>query len=395
MLDVFKDRNIIIFGRNFINVLGQIRGFGETGIKPILVWIKEDCQTPKESRYISHYYEVQSLEDGVELIVAEFGNSNFKNILFSDNDEIITLFDRYYKRLEKNFIFFRTKNRGVIQKAMLKEFQCNLALKHGMNPPRSEVVYVGQYPKDLNYPVITKVVDSTDYKHWKGYQVVCNSESELQKAYEDVFSDFIGHDRILLQEFIEKENELQIEGVSYNYGEDVYLPLQVLSYRQHKNGYGTYKFAEPYNSGEELKQSIQGLLKEIGYSGVFEVEFLLGRDGQLYFLEINLRFTLFNYLLPQMGTNLGLIWAQAELEGILYTENILVSKKPLSVIYDDRDFQLSVLNGEIRWYHQLRDFMQSDYYLIWNKKDVKPVAAYWYRRLKSIVSRHILRSNKQ
>lgn len=382
--------DVIIFGRNFINVLGQIRGLGEAGVNPILIWLKEGNLTPKESKYIAEYYEVQSIQEGIDFIVSHFSEGNKKKVLLSDNDEIINQFDKNYSNLEKFFYFFRTKERGTMSWAMQKEFQCRLASKYNMNPPRYEIVNIGEMPSSLRYPIISKVTDSTDYKHWKGYQVVCSSECELKTAYEKVFIDYEGHDRILLQEYVEKDNELQVEGVSYNYGEDVYLPLQVLSHRQHKNGYGTYKYAEPYNSGETLKNNIQSLLKEIGYSGVFEVEFLLGKDGKLYFLEINLRFTLFNYLLPQMGTNLGLIWAQAEFNGTLTTDEIIVSQKPLSVIYDDRDFKLSVLKGEVSFFHQIGDFIRSDYYLIWNKRDLKPVVYYWYRRLK-ILLRHFLK----
>lgn len=388
----YLNKEVIIFGRNFINVLGQIRSFGEAGIKPILVWLDESVMTPKESKYIAEYYEVRSIQEGLDFIIAKFAEVGRKKVLLSDNDEIITSFDKNFDKLEGYFFFFRTRERGKMALAMQKEYQCRLASKYNMNPPRSEIVNVGEFPSTLHYPIISKVTDSTDYKHWKGYQVVCKNEGELREAYENTFSDFTGHDKILLQEFIEKVNELQVEGVSYNYGEDLYLPLQVLSHRQHKNGYGTYKYAEPYNSGEDLKRNIQNLLKEIGYNGVFEVEFLVGVDGQLYFLEINLRFTLFNYLLPQMGANLGLIWAQAERGDELNTDGIEIAKKSLSVIYDDRDFQLSVLNGDVKWYRQLKDFFVSDFYLIWNKKDLKPVYSYWFRRVKSIVKRHLLRS---
>ena len=388
-LSSYDGREVIVFGRNYINVIGQIRSFGEAGHKCVLVWVKEDAHTPKESRYVETYHEVKNVNEGMELILSLYGNNPKKNIISTDNDEIVTLLNANRERIEDKFFYFGTNQNGMMQKAMQKEYQCALAQRHNMGIPKSEIVKVGEMPHELKYPIITKVLDSTDYKHWKGYQVVCENEGELLNAYQTTFADFGSHDKILLQEFVEKQNELQVEGVSLNGGEEIFLPIQVLSHRQHKNGYGTFKYAEQYHYGDELINNIQALLKDIGYTGVFEVEYLVGKDNKLYFLEINLRYTLFNYLMTRMGVNLADVWASSVISGRLKSENVKISSTPKSVIYEDRDFQLSVLHGDLKCGQWVSDFIKSDCYLILNRKDWKPVLFYLVRRVAGIVRRKI------
>ncbi len=69
-----KDRKCIIFGRNTGNVLGQIRSFGEEGIKSIVVWYGFDGHNPRDSKYVEEFIEVMHENDGLIYIIDRFGN---------------------------------------------------------------------------------------------------------------------------------------------------------------------------------------------------------------------------------------------------------------------------------------------------------------------------------
>ena len=50
-----------------------------------------------------------------------------------------------------------------------------------------------------------------------------------------------------------------------------------------KDAYGSYLYFEKYKGGETLFNQLKAMFIEIGYSGVFEIEFLRGKDNKLYF----------------------------------------------------------------------------------------------------------------
>ena len=369
---ITETNKVVIFGRNYINVLGLIRNYGEVGFEVTLVWLKDAGLAPKESRYIKEFKEVRTINEGIEWILKNKTAINEKQILSTDNDEIMVFIDTYYDELSPKFYFMGCSKRGMMRQALQKEYQCNLAEKCGFLVPRTEKVNIGEFPKTLKYPIITKVADSTDYHHWKGCQIVCQSEEELKKSYNTVFTDFDKSKCILLQEYIEKSNELQIEGISYNSGKEVFTPIQVLSHRVHKNGYGTYKFGEIYHSGDDLKKKLAEMLKTIGYTGIFELELLKGKDGNLYFLEINLRTTMFNYVFTSMGINLCSIYAKSLLHKSLSLDDISLTAKKCTFMYEDRDFQMSVLHGDVSLHQWIKDLLNTDCFLIYNRKDLKP-----------------------
>lgn len=95
---------------------------------------------------------------------------------------------------------------------------------------------------------------------------------------------------IVIQEYIEKEIEFQLIGCSLNSGETIIVPGVSIILRQPSNtNTGFLKYVSlkefQYSGIENCKQFI----KTIGYSGLFSMEFLRGKDGKDYFMEINMR----------------------------------------------------------------------------------------------------------
>lgn len=358
----------IVFGQHCMNTLGQVRSLGELGLRPDVLWVSHDLHSPKGSKYIRHFYEFDSFDKGLCFIESQY-RSTKDVFIFSDSDAVITLLNSNIHSLPGNFHFFNAGDDGRLLHYMPKFAQCELASRHGFKVPKSELVRKGEFPSSLSFPVFTKAPDSNDMS-WKSCAMICRNKDELTRAFEIISSDII-----LLQEFIEKDNEVAIEGISFNGGENVYAPIQGEYLRIQDGGFGTWKKNEAYDLGEDFLIKVQGMMKEICYSGVFEIEFLRTRsDNLLYFLEINFRFTQYNYALTRMGVNLCKEYIESELDNS-YRPKLPCIKSQV-VINEPKDFKTYVTTGKIGFQSWLKDMHHSDCYYLFNKDDKLYVIRY-------------------
>ena len=374
------ERKYIIFGRNTGNVLGQIRSFGEAGIKTIVVWLGFNGYDPSSSKYIEEFIEVNSEDEGLELIINRYGNPHIKHILCTDNDGIVSLFDKNYNRLKNLFYFFNAGEEGRLSKLMGKVKQCEIAEKCGLRSPKSVVVTNGDVSHGINYPIFIKSLDSFDI-NWKDSVAICQNERELDYYY----SHGKPNSKLLIQEYIYKKNEYILQGISVNGGDELYMPIEGYYYRFPSDAYGSYLYFEKYKGGEELYSQLKKFFKEIKYSGVFEVEFLVAQDGSLYFLEANFRHTLWNHTFTDMGINLCTIWAKSEIAGCMMTDGAELNCERRNLMREFEDFKRCMKNKDVSFFQWLKDLYHSDSFVIYEKKDIAPFFSY----IKTIVKRRL------
>ena len=380
---IMSERKYIIFGRNVGNVLGQVRSFGESGIKSHIIWYGEMPEPVRSSKYVESFVEVKSEEDGIKVLLTKFGDNPQKNILSTDNDGIVSLLDLHYNMLKNWFIFFNAGEQGRLTRMMTKMEQCKLAVECGLRIPQSEVVRVGNLPKKLDYPIFTKSLDSFDFD-WKSGVSICNNEEELLKYYSRRNA---GTD-VLLQEYIVKKNEYILQGISLDAGNILYLPIEGGYYRLPNDAYGSFLFFENYKGGKELESKLQSMLRKIGYSGVFEIEFLKDASDNLFFLEINFRHTLWNHTFTDMGVNLCTIWAQSELNGRLELNGAKVKKEPHNLMREFQDYFRCRQDGSQNFVGWLKDLRNTDSFVIWDKKDKIPFFVYIWSMLKRLMKKN-------
>ena len=251
-----------------------------------------------------------------------------------------------------------------------------MAVECGIDIPKTEVVKVGTLPRSLRYPVLTKAVIST-MANWKSNVHICQNDQELLEAYK-----IIKGEEIILQEYIVKKNELCLDGVSVNGGEEVYLPIQSEYIRFTPDAYGNYIYFQPYKE-KDLLPKIKEMFKKTGFSGVFSMEFLRDKDDNFYFLEINFRNSTWSYAHTHVGVNLPLIWAKSTLAGHLVVDDVYITKKTFTAMQEFTDFKDSVLGGAVSVRQWLKDFRSCDCPFYYNKKDNAP---FW-----SILRKKLLR----
>jgi len=351
----------IVFGQHTFNSLGQIRSLGELGFKPDVIWVSDDNHSPKGCRYINHFFSFNSFEEGLSFILSKYTDQSKKYIITTDSDAIVSLLDRKYDQLKGRFFFFNAGEQGRLSAYMPKYVQCELAERHGFLIPKTELVRVGDLPKKLEYPVFIKSTDCFRLS-WKGDAKVCENPEELLQAYKSITSP-----EIIVQEFIKKKNELAIEGVSYNAGNDIFLPIQGTYLRIQNGAFGTWKVNEAYNLSEDLKSKIQSLIKEVGFTGVFEIEFLLDSHDKMFFLEVNFRHTQYNHALTDMGINLCKLFIEGEINGRIGVDS--VTKSPSIVMNERGEFHTYIKTKQISLRNWISDIKMTDSFYCYDKKD--------------------------
>lgn len=377
--DNIDGHKAIVFCVDHYNPLGLIRSLGEAGITPIVIVVSENPLLVPASKYVSKLHNVANIKDGFELLMNLYANTNNKPLVFTASDDIEQFLDSRYNALKDSVIFFDGGSEGSISRYMDKHEIMLAAKEAGLRVPTAEVVNRGELPQNVPYPVITKSIAST-VGGWKDDVFVCNNEEELKEAFNKIKSPIV-----LVEEYIIKKNELCIDGISFDGGEVVYMPLKCNYIRFSDKAYGNYMTMSPFND-PILYKKIQKLFKITGFSGMFSIEFLITNDDNLVFLEINFRHSTWGYSSTYVGANLPYIWAKYAVgQGIVLPNKI--KGKPFKAIADLNDFIDSVPThrvGLVRW---LWEYMTCDCHYVFNHKDPMPMVKFIARHVSRIFKR--------
>lgn len=364
-IDLLQSHKFIILGDGHFNTLGMIRSLGEVGLRPDVVLVGCNHTVVSASKYIRHLHIADTYEAGVDYIISTYSKEREKPFLLTGNDKIISVIDRHYNRLIKGFYFFNAGEEGRINYLLSKKEQNLLAESCGFNVPIYEEVTIGDKPTRVPYPLITKAIDST-VENWKSQVYVCYNEKELVDAYSKLKGD-----RILLQQYIEKENETGFNALTVNGGEETYLPLQLTYYETSETSFGnSIYFFEP--TDVKLCEKVRNFMAKTRYNGIFSIDFLIGKDGKIYFLEVNFRNSAWSYPSTCAGVNLPVLWAKSLLNNKLDVDDVKIKKLPYSVIADCDELSHALHQGLIKTLKVLKRILECNSCVIWNRKDQAP-----------------------
>ena len=360
-----KNYKFIILCGDHYNPLGVVRSLGEYGLFPIVILVSYHPILVNKSKYIAQLHVVSSFEDGLKLLIKEYGNETGKKpFLYVCDDGAESLLDRNYKHLKDRFYFFSGRESGIVTHFMNKDSINMLAKECGFNIPKTEVLRHGMLPTSLQYPVITKSIMSI-VGGWKDDVFICKDENELIDAYTKIKSD-----TVLVEEYIEKKNELCLDGFAINNGKDIYIPYQTQYIRFTPKSYGNYMVLTPFQDTQILN-GVKKILESIGFNGIFSVEFLIDKKDSLYFLEVNFRNSTWSYAFTYGGVNLPVLWAKSTLNGSICKADITL-KESYTAMNEIADFKESVLTGKVSLLTWIRDVFSTSCLYYFNKKDVKP-----------------------
>ena len=244
---------------------------------------------------------------------------------------------------------------------MNKQVQVELAKEVGFSVPKSEVLIVEEGSHVVPcYPCIVKPLESI---HGGKRFAVCIDEQELKR----VLLGYETNDVVLIQQFIQREEEIVIDGVSLN--NDIVVPGYVVKHRDYMGG---TTYSTTYSIKKlpvEIYENTKKLITAIGYKGLFGIELIVSK-GKYYFVEINLRNDATSYAFAVAGMNLPYIWLLAQ-QGKDYKYESRGTIREINSIVEFRDinFMLKRKVGILRWCRELKNCECKYFY---DKNDMVP-----------------------
>lgn len=144
--------------------------------------------------------------------------------------------------------------------------------------------------KELGFPVLVKASDGGG---GKGMRIV-RSEDELEDAVNSAMRESISafkSDAIYLEKYIESPRHVEIQVAADNYGNAVYLFERECSIqrRHQKIIEETPSVALTPELRKRMGEAAVRAIQAVGYTNLGTVEFLLDKEGNFYFLEVNAR----------------------------------------------------------------------------------------------------------
>lgn len=378
------DIRIVIIGSLHHNTLGVVRSIGEAGVPQnnITILLVGKNNSSKNLISTSKYVDperVSFVHDFDEIVPWLLENSGFDGqrviICCSDgaSGAVISQKDLLKEKYKAPDTLMD------ITELMVKSKQGKIAEASGLTVPLS-ADYETKGTIDWNvFPCIVKPYKSATAAGKSDIHVI-HSKQELDDKLKVLQSD-----KIQIQQYIDKDIEFQLIGCSLDAGETIIIPGFTNIIRQPKTTNTGYLLYSPINELEFNMEAVERFIKKIGYSGLFSVEFIRGKDGKDYFLEINMRNDGNAYCVESAGVNLPYIWAYYQAKGEM--PNIPTSfTQPVYFIPDLNDLKLAIREmGLLKW---LKQFKEAQSHSIYNKKDMGPFSYEIIRQVKKVLRVH-------
>lgn len=365
---------VIILGVNNGSTLGLVRCLGYMGVDLFCVIYGDKKGWVFSSKYSSKSEYVEDAVAGLEFIVHNFKGELERPILIGSNDESANAIDSRYDELKGDFYMSNAGNTGAITKLMDKDFSSKKAQEYGFVLPECTILYKHRdIPHDLSYPLFTKSLRTID--GGKKDEMICHNRAELLNAQSQICAD-----TFLAQQYIEKEVEINYYGFSY--GGEVYIPYINYRPRFSEKGFGGYHIFKKNNVEDDVSHRVINMMRSTDYQGMFSVEFLKGKDGTLYFMEVNYRHD-GDTILLEPGINLPYYYCLSEINGFLTTPPFDSLKDNIIGMREYVDFKQSVIGGKVPLFKWLFQLFTADSHIVWSNRDVKPGLFFIFSMIKN------------
>ena len=374
MRSIGGDRAIII-GDSTNNTLSIIRSLGEADIEQCLILMcDEDSHFVAKSRYLQKQsvYRIATIDECLPILEELKSYAGLQTIICSF-DEAAMFIDSHEQILSP---FYKTPARGKhIGDLFNKDAQCKLAAECGLIVPKSRRFSRTDDIDGIStdFPIILKPQNST--RGEKSDIHICYNREDVKKALE-IES---GCDEFVLQEFINKDYELDCIGVRTE--QEVYIPGGVRKIRHYPRliGAGAYGLFMPV---EEIDIDVEGValfLEKSGYYGPFSVEFVRKGDTN-YFMEVNFRNEGLAYAATVAGANLHALYMNPEIKvDADRIQSVYMMNYSLDFLY--------VKNKELSLRIWIRDFLRTRCFININFKDPAPTLYYYLDKFKRKICR--------
>ena len=204
---------------------------------------------------------------------------------------------RFMDLLDQNKIIFIGPKKQAIQDMGDKIRSKELAKNAGVNLIPGFIGEVGNEKQEIlrvaheiGYPIMIKASAGGG---GKGMRIAYNDQEVVQNyklAKEESMASF-GDDRILMEKFIEQPRHIEIQILGDQHGNIVYLPERECSI-QRRNQKVVEEAPSPFIDPETRKkmgEQAVALAKAVDYESSGTLEFMVDKNKNFYFLEMNTR----------------------------------------------------------------------------------------------------------
>jgi acetyl-CoA carboxylase biotin carboxylase subunit len=183
----------------------------------------------------------------------------------------------------------------------------------GMKSATKDIEEFKRYAAELGYPVLVKASDGGG---GKGMRIV-RSEAELADSVNSAIRESISafkSDAIYLEKYIESPRHIEFQVAADNYGNAVYLFERECSIqrRHQKIIEETPSVALDPELRRRMGETAVRAIKAAGYTNLGTVEFLLDKDKNFYFLEVNARIQV-EHPITELTTGIDLVKLQIQI----------------------------------------------------------------------------------
>jgi len=301
-----KDIGAVILGGDFQG-LGIIHCLSEHNVPVFLV--DYEYSISKFSRYVKRNdtnYRLLDETHFTDYLINLAKVYNLKGwVLYPTKDEMLKIISINLAKLKE---WFRVPlpDWEIVQKFYYKENAYRIANNISISIPK-----IYQHRKlddllkqELSFPLVLKPSNKEIYYiKTKKKAVRVNNQAELLKEYKSMNS-IIDSYEIVVQEMIEGgPRNLYSYGTFFD-GEKCIAGITARRLRQHPMDFGHATTYAESVCIPEIEEMAEKLLKEIGYFGIAEVEFMWDNKENVYkFIEINGRFWGWHTLAREAGIN--------------------------------------------------------------------------------------------
>lgn len=355
------EMKVIVIGGSHHNTLGVVRSLGYKGLKShVIIVSRKKNPYVCYSKYIVEYKVISTAEEIVEYLLS-MKNYYINSVVISCADFVTAVLDAHQNLLSNYYKL--PVGGGNIGQVMNKDIMAFFANKCGIITPRNlqiEEVSFDSYKKFILKPL-------TSIEGSKKDIAIVSTKAEL-----DSYLSSVHCSNLQIQEFIEKELEFQLIGCSLNGGEKVIIPGASIILRQPENtntgflkyvGFDKFKF-DGYHECEKF-------IRTIGYSGLFSMEFLRGKDGKDYFMEINMRNDGNAICVTASGVNLPYIWYCHCIKSEEWVQEASNRVREILVMPEFDDF-VNVIKHKISLFQWIKDIYRTDCFMEYDRRDTKP-----------------------
>ena len=357
----------IVIGHDCVNVLGLVQSLGREGVDVTAILECEKSELIRHSNYAKEIIPVSDFEEVVEVLLTRFAGEE-KIPVFPAADGVALILNQNYEHLEEHFLIEHLTGAYTMEQLMSKELQIELAIKHKFNVPYSVCLSKPFCaPETMVYPCIVKPLVSC-LGDKRDIFIAQNAE-ELKDILENRVSF---SESVIIQQFIQRDYEYCMMGCAFKDGH-VYIPLtdRPVKFNHNLHEASTINYIEPVTGEIAVEvEKIKTLMNEVGYVGLFSVEFMHERNKDIvYFTEINFRNDGTNSFIVHGGVNLPYLHYQ-DLLGLPHKKYTPISESK-KYIWEGIHFSNLITRG-ITFREWLNDLKGVDGFLYYFKDDKAP-----------------------